>query len=430
MSEEIKDKFDFTEDIEDVLCSSFLQNRKIWIDFKDHIDSIFFKNELNSKFFNILTAFFKKYKDYPSLEQTIDIAIKKWNNDKLKEKIKKIYSYRELKIQELDYLHDECYHFIKNHKIKKAILESVELLEQRKFDDIETKMKEATQWNADIDLGTRIDDIENRFVELEELITGVIPSPWQALNLLIGGGFYRKELTLFAGSSSVGKSICLDNIAFHSWLNGFNVVEITLELSELRKCQRIDAALMQIPMSDVLSNKEGIIKYYQDNKRENRLYIKEFPTSRISVTQIYQYLHQLELYEGLHHPDLLIVDYLDIMRPAQFRTGNTYTDQGTVTEDLRALAQDLDFPLVSGSQFSRANLNMPIEELTEGALADSWRKMWGADTLLGVANTPEERIAGRINFKTLKGRNGPKDIIIPLRVFYDQMRITDIRRQH
>ena len=85
--------------------------------------------------------------------------------------------------------------------------------------------------------------------------------------------------------------------------------------------------------------------------------------------------------------------------------------------------------LTHNSQFNRSNLSVSIDDLSEAVLADSWKKMMIADLLIGMASTPEERAAGRMNFKTLKSRNGIKDLIIPLKVIYEQMTITDISKK-
>ena len=250
-----------------------------------------------------------------------------------------------------------------------------------------------------------------------------------SLNQHLGGGFFNKELTIFVGSSSVGKSIALDNCALHAWQQGYNVVMITLELSELRKAQRIDAAATRINASEIITHKEEVIRYYQDNERQNKLFIKEYPYGSITARDIRQYLYQLELYGHCKKPDLLIVDYLDIMNPVN-SSKNTYEDQGTTGGNLRALGQEGNFPVVTASQFSKQNLTVSIEDLSEFYIADSFKKVMVADTLVGMASTPEQRAEGKMNYKLMKSRNGKKDEIILLNVDYPKLLITDIFRKN
>ena len=154
------------------------------------------------------------------------------------------------------------------------------------------------------------------------------------------------------------------------------------------------------------------------------------------MKNIMNYLYQLELYEGLRMHgggtggiNLLVVDYLDILLPdRRSAKGDTYTDQGTIGEEMRAVAQELNIPVVTATQFNRSNLLTNIDSLTEGNLADSWKKMNTADCLIGMHNTPEERANGRINYKLLKCRNGAKDVIIPMNIAYDKLLITEVMR--
>jgi len=165
---------------------------------------------------------------------------------------------------------------------------------------------------------------------------------------------YNKELTLVVGSSSVGKSIALDNCASHAWDEGLNVVLITLELSEIRKAQRIDAAALNIQAQEIKNNKDKVINYYENKKNNNRLFIKEFPTNSINSNQIMNYLYQLELYEGLkmygggpNAINLLVVDYLDLLLPNDKKIRSDYESQGTIGAELRAVGQELDLPVLS-----------------------------------------------------------------------------------
>jgi len=424
------ENFPFVDDVEELILPALIQDRKSWINFKDHIDPTFFKQEEYSIVFKILKIYFDKYKTFPTKEIISDIIHRKNYSDDINKYVNKIYSNKALTASEVDYIYDECAKFIKNNKIKNAILKSVELLDQENYNTIEQTIKDAVNWNHDINLGTKITDVEKRFEELRTLVKNVIPSPWKALNSFIGGGFYAKELTIFAAGSSVGKSIAIDNIALNSWLNGKNVVLITLELSETRKGQRIDASALKANIQDVIYREDEVIKYYkQHDKRKNGLWIKEFPTSSISTKEIEKYLYNLHIYDGLEKPDILLVDYLDILLPNVKRVGSTYIDQGVVGENLRAMAQELAIPVVTASQFNRGNLGISIDDLTEGFLADSWKKMMIADCLIGMVASQEDRLNNRINLKSLKNRNGPKDVIFPLTIYYEQLRMIDINKK-
>ena len=421
----------FIENLEQTLLSAFLQDRKLWVTMYDHINPSYFRNEFHGKIFKIFKVYFNKYKELPTKEQVLNLSFRGGFYNDVETLIHKIYAVQNtLQQHEIEYLYQECNKFIKEQKIKDAILKSVDLLQNNKYHEIEEIIKHAVQWNNDIKLGTLINDAATRYTQLEELYSNIIPWPWQRLQAL-SEGMLQKQLYIVISSSSVGKSIFLDNVAFYSWFHLHkNVVSITMELSELKKCQRMDAYGLQIPMKELRLNKEKIIKFYETNQRKNRLFVKEFPTMGATVEKDFKaYLYNLELYAGLHPEDidLIVVDYGDIVRPRRF-TGNMYMDSGSVFESLRALAIEYNCPVLTASQTNRSvsKESMTAEEVTEGVLADSFKKLMIADWMLALVNTPEERARGIINFKILKDREGQKDVIIPMKIEYPQLRIYDV----
>lgn len=424
MTEDYEEKFDLV-DLEPDLMSAFLQDRKMWVDYKDHIDNSYFTSKEVSHVFQIFRAYFNKYKDFPTKKQAMLLAKRKNYGKNTLKIIDDIFYKEELKKSEIDFLRYETGEFIKNNKVERAILSSIDLIKEKKYHDVRDLVTDAVHWDPDVNLGTDYADAVARYTALHELYLNITASPWESLNHYLGGGFFRKELYLFAGSSSVGKSLALDQVAMHAWDTlGLNVVVITLEMSEERKGQRMDACKFGIPVSDVLGKKKTIINYFENNKRKNKLFIKEMPTS-YTTSHIEQYLYQLKLYKNLHKIHLLVVDYMDILSPIGRKSGKEYTDQGKTGLDLRDLAKSENIPTVSGSQFSRQVMDLTIDEITEGKIADSWKKIMVGDGVIAMANTPEERANGRINYKIVKNRNGPKNVIIPLRVIYEQLKIID-----
>lgn len=422
---EFVEKFDFAE-LETDFMASFFQERKMWVDLKDHIDPTYFNDKNISQIFKIFKLFFEKYNDFPSKNQLKVYAKKKNFEPEGFKVINEIYSKGELSLKDIEFLRHEANTFIQNSKLERAVLKSVDLIPEKKYTAIYDLIREAVHWNPEVNLGTNYSNVEERYARLFDLITGVVPTPWDTLNHFLSGGFYRKELYLFVASSSVGKSIALDQVALHSWdVLGLNVAVITLEMSEERKGQRMDACKFGIPVQSVFDERTQIIKSFKNDQRKNKLYIKEMPQTA-TTADIEQYLYQIQLYENIKI-DILIVDYMDIMSPRKARTGNDYQDQGSVGVDLRDLAKKLVIPVVSASQFNRGAMDIPIDELNEGKIADSWKKVMIADGVIAMALTPEERRNGKINMKGLKNRNGLKDFVIKMSIKYEILKIIDDR---
>ncbi len=102
------------------------------------------------------------------------------------------------------------------------------------------------------------------------------------------------------------------------------------------------------------------------------------------------------------------------------------------TIDIQVTGDNLFFAnniLTHNSQLQRSAMNLTIDELSEGNMGDSWRKIAISDSVVLAHNTPEERSMGKINFKTVKARNGIKDSIVPLRIVYPEMRVDELRKK-
>lgn len=431
MANEItQDTFPIIQDLETTLLSAFMQERKLWIRMFEHIDPMYFKNGDNNRVFKILKVYFNKYKDFPTETIALSMAAKKGYEDSVQKQIKLVYkNVKSIRNDEIDFLYDECNRFIKDKKIENAVFKIIDLKEEGKYPEIEQVMREAVQWNNDINLGMQITEVRERYKQIEESYDGLIKWPWERLNA-ISEGMFRKQLYVNVASSSVGKTIFLDNVAFFTWNNlKKNVVSITLEVSELKKCQRMDAYGTKIPLKQLVGQKDKVIKFYEDDKKENRLFVKEFPTGKATVEHhIMGYLYNLELYAGLHPRDidLIVVDYGDILKPSKV-FGNMYKDTGGAYESLRSLAQELNVPVLTAGQLNRSvvQYGITVEELNESTMGESFIKYQIADWMLAMINTPEERAKGRINFKVLKDREGQKDIILPMNVDYPCLRIYD-----
>jgi len=361
MPDKDEEKFEFIN-LEKSLISSFFQDRKMWVDLKDHIDPNYFNDKNVSKIFQILKIYFNRYKDFPNKDQIKYLATKKsFDKDGFKA-IEEIYAKKHMELSEIDFLREETNYFIKNSKLERAIMSSVNLLEKKDYSQIYNLITDAVHWNPDINLGTDYSNAVKRYAVLDELITDVVETPWESLNHFLSGGFYKKELYLFVASSSVGKSIALDQVALHSWDKlGMNVAVITFEMSEERKGQRMDACKFGIPVTEVYNEKGKVINSFENNKRKNKLFIKELPQTA-TATDIEQYLYQVKLYENIDI-DLLVVDYMDIMSPKRARV-NEYLDQGTVGADLRDLAKQLFIPVISAC----LGLDTEIETKERGKL--------------------------------------------------------------
>ena len=117
-------------------------------------------------------------------------------------------------------------------------------------------------------------------------------------NKITKNGVPKKTLNVVMAGVGVGKSLFLCHLA-SSYLNqGKNVLYITLELSEERVAERIDANLLNITLDDLMLLPKDVYKNKIDKLKEKthgKLIVKEYATSTASTNHFRALLNELNL---------------------------------------------------------------------------------------------------------------------------------------
>ena len=157
-----------------------------------------------------------------------------------------------------------------------------------------------------------------------------MPFDLEYFNKITKGGLPNKTLNICLAGTGVGKSLFMCHMA-SCLMQNKNVLYITLEMSEERIAERIDANTMNVPMKELpdISKKEfdkKIDRTQKQNKRVN-LIVKEYPTASAHVGHFRHLLQELNIKKDFQ-PDIIFVDYLNIcasqrIRPRQVQTLHT-----------------------------------------------------------------------------------------------------------
>ncbi|WP_240233075.1 replicative DNA helicase [Devosia lacusdianchii] len=183
------------------------------------------------------------------------------------------------------------------------------------------------------------------------------------------GGLQRSDLIILAGRPAMGKTSLATNIAFNvakSWkgevtpdgnqktVNGGIVGFFSLEMSSEQLATRILAEQAEISSSDI---RRGRIHDSQFSKLVDvsnmmsklPLYIDD--TGGISVAQLAARARRLKRQKGL---DFLVIDYLQLLSGSSKASSQNRVQELTeITTTLKALAKELEVPIVALSQLSR-----------------------------------------------------------------------------
>lgn len=225
------------------------------------------------------------------------------------------------------------------------------------------------------------------------ITTKRISTGFKRLDRWMNGGMGPGTETVIMAPPKGGKSMTLLNMSMPSLLRGKTVVYFTHEISEaiidLRYTARISGLRMKDIERDPKAQKRAIAaraSFWDVHKPS--LFIKGYGTKTATPETMRAYLYWLE---GEHElrPDLVVIDYADIVRSTkQFGVDSERLIQADVYEQIRALAQEFEVPVLTASQCNRASVNKPIIRMED--ISESFAKAAIADHLIAICQTPEE----------------------------------------
>ena len=173
------------------------------------------------------------------------------------------------------------------------------------------------------------------------------------------GGLHKQDLIIIAGRPSMGKTALATNIAFYAAKNiqkkesKSSVAFFSLEMSSEQLSTRILSEQSKIRSNDIrrgkVSEKE-FEKFIETSKNifNLPLYIDETPA--ITISAISNRSRRIKRLFGL---DLIVVDYIQLMRSSGSKDYNRVQEISEITQGLKALAKELDVPVLALSQLSR-----------------------------------------------------------------------------
>ena len=182
------------------------------------------------------------------------------------------------------------------------------------------------------------------------------------------GGFRPSDLLILAGRPSMGKTALATNIAFNiakahrrgtkpdgteGTTDGGVIGFFSLEMSSEQLANRILAAEARIKSHELLSGNlsEDQFREFLEVARDLEripLYIDDTPA--LPISGLAARARRLKRQFGL---DVLVVDYLQLLRPASNNNQGRVNEVSEISQGLKAIAKELDIPVIALSQLSR-----------------------------------------------------------------------------
>lgn len=180
-----------------------------------------------------------------------------------------------------------------------------------------------------------------------------LPSGFRDLDTLLGG-FQKSDLLIFAGRPGMGKTSWLLSTAMNTARMGARVAIFTMEMGVEQLVQRMVAMETGINVQKLrlanLSPQEAA-RFTEAVGRISDFFIFVDDTPALSPMQMRTKCRRLKHEHGL---DLVIVDYMQLMNAGGTYENNRVQEISFISRNLKELARELNVPMISAAQLSRA----------------------------------------------------------------------------
>lgn len=408
---------------EKIIIKLLFVNNKIRDKVLPFLQESLFDNEEHKAIIKKILYFYDKHTKFPSISD-LRLKLEETVGDVFKEVV-------DLDISEytIEELYEAIEQFFKEKLVNNVNVSIMDKLTEGKVDECVPhvdELREALSFSFDTSIGFDVLEDSEKFYEHLHSKEKFISTGIDSLDYFLQGGLYEKTLTLLMANSNMGKSLVMGSLATNMLLNNKKVLIVSLEMSEFKYARRILGNLFDIDINALKDvPKQDIINLFEEKKKiiKSKLIVKEYPTKSINSNGIRNLLTNLKLKKGFE-PDILFVDYLEIMRANQTnKNGNSFEEIKKISEDLRGLGGEIGLPVFSATQTNRGALGAP--ELSVDDMSQSIGPLFTADTLLGLTQPEEYQKISKFLLHILKQRDGEKNKKITLDVNYNKMRITD-----
>ncbi len=399
----------FGQSFQSKVVSALLTDEKFLDTLSEILNPRFFESEANKWIVGEIADYHEEFRKPPTLD-VFKAQVSKLDNDVLKttivEQLRHIFT--QVGNVDLDYIKKEFTSFCRNQNLKNVIIQSVDLLKAGNFDRIKDLVDKAMKVGTESDLGH--DYIEDYDIRAEDVKRDTVPTDWSPINDLMDGGLGPGELGVVVAPSGVGKTWILTALGASAVRQGLSVVHYTMELSENYVGQRYDTVFTKIPSAELKGKKDEVKGKIKNLK--GKLLIKYFPPKGVSVKKLQQHIDKMIATDN--RPDVIIVDYADLLLSYSNKSDSTYAEQGGVYIDLRGMSGELGIPIWTASQTNRSAIDSEVIEADK--IADSYAKVMNADFIMSWSRKSKDKLNNTARAHIMKNRFGPDGITFPCKM--------------
>jgi archaellum biogenesis ATPase FlaH len=417
--------------IQKAIIKGFVSDEPFVVKVSPYLKPEYFKNLLEKELITEALRFFVEYKKLPS-EAALVISVSKNlpSQENINELNEYMQSLREIDIDS-EWLIKKTEDFCRTADFEISISKALDVLEGKdgvSMYDIPKLVQDSLAISFEpTKTHDYFRDSDKQFSWYKEKVDK-LPFDLEMFNKITSGGVERKTLNVLLAGTGVGKSLVMCHFASKYLQIGYNVLYLTLELSEHKIRQRIDANLLDIPIQNFVNLDENMYfakMNFMKNKIKGTLKIHEFPPASVSVNHFRKIIEELSLKDNFR-PDIICIDYLNLMNSARVKQGKSYEVVKAVAEECRGLAVEYNACVWTGTQVNREGYkgdDIGLENTSE-----SMGLPFTADIFLGLSADENLQKAQHVRVKQLKSRYGDINFYNKFIVGIDKqkMRVYDV----
>ena len=401
--------------LEQTILKNLIYNEEYLRKVLPFLKTEYFSDRIEKTLFNEISSFISTYNSTPTIEAVV-LAVQEKKNisaDEVKECETYLQEIEKTSKDEtkIEWLIDKSEAFCQEKAIYNAVLEAISILDgKHKTQDkgaIPKLLADSLAVGFDTNIGHDYLENSDARYEFYHRKEERIPFDLEYLNKITKGGLPNKTLNIALAGTGVGKSLFMCHVAAGAMSQGRNVLYITMEMSEEKIAERIDANLLNVTIDELVNlSKDMYDKKVErvKSKTTGKLIIKEYPTASASAVHFRTLLNELNLKRNFV-PNIIFIDYLNICCSSRIKPGasiNSYTYVKAIAEELRGLAVEFNVPVVSATQTTRSGFTSTDPGLED--TSESFGLPATADLMFALVSSEQMESMNQIMIKQLKNR--------------------------
>ena len=357
---------------------------------------------VNKKLYEIITWYYQKYNATLSLD-TLNLILAKSHIDvDLKQKVALLYAELQTTTtnRPTSFLIDELKHEYKKYKLRETLISSVNHLEAAKVKEAIDSLKEGI---VKLELTGR-DDIREGYISASAdtrysnyLDIRNYPEKYKGIHIgfptfdSITNGVRGGQLMVLIAAVKEGKSTMLLNIAHNVHVAGKSVLYVSVEMPKEQVERRYDARASGLSYSKI---RDGHLNPTEDAIYRKCLEVQKSRPNGFYVIDAHDcstsYLRS-KIRTFPHKFDLIVLDYLTLIQPS-VRGKDQWEAIGKTTEEVRAIARELNIPIITAAQANRDGMKEAKYKYNVENVGLSHLISAHADTLLSLRLTDRDEL--------------------------------------